>query len=170
MWRHVAFVSILLAVVCLADSDAPENPEAALFAGLDLQPVQSPAEEAVEDTLYRRFSYERALEGLDRLRSALMSFEKLTTLAKPALPPQTLAHVGNLDWETQNLGLPNGLGLVKGTIHKQHYVIARLQYDLALKRLEDNEITPAQAETARQQYDQAKQAFLTFWNDFCIAD
>ena len=170
MWRHVSFVSILLAVVCLADSNAPENPEAALFAGLDLQPVQSPAEQPVEYTLHRWFSYQRALEGLDWINSALVSFEKLTTLARSILPAEKLADVGHTDPETQFLGFANWPGTVRGTLQKQHYMIAKLQYDLALKQLADHEITEAQAEKARQEYEQAKQAFLAFWNTFCISD
>jgi hypothetical protein len=171
MLRHVVLVSILLAVACLAaDSDSREDSGAVSFDDLNLQPVTSPAEEPVECTLNRRFSPNNALERLDSMSSALSDFRELTTLAKPILPDEKLAEVGNLDWDTQNLGFTNWLGAVRGTLHKQRYMIAKLQYDLALERLADKKINAEQAEKARQEYEQAKKAFREFWNSFCIAD
>lgn len=171
MSRQVVFVSVLVAVSCLAaDSDSRENSSAGLFKGLDLKPVQSPAEEPVAYTLHRRFSQAEALQRLDQVQAALLSFERLTTLAKPVVPAEKLTELGNLDWETQNLGFANWVGAVRGTVHKQHYVIARLQYDLALERLKHKETNAEHTEKARQEYEQAKKTFLDFWNSFCIAD
>ncbi|MBP7051035.1 MAG: hypothetical protein KBE65_08480 [Phycisphaerae bacterium] len=171
MVRHVVLTSALLAASCLAvGCTARVNSHAFGSEDLDLKPVGGSGDEPVEYTLHQRFSCDNALKRLGQIESALSSFEQLTEVTRATRVSDTLGEIENLDWETQTLGFPNWSGAIEGTLLKQQYIVAKLQYDLSRERLKQNETSSAEAAKARQEYQQAKQAFLTFWNSFTIID
>jgi len=135
---------------------------------LSLSPV-SPDEPA-EDTLNERFSVENSLERIAQIRDALSSFSNLTEKSKATLGESATAQVGNTDWETQNLGFPNWVGSVEGTIRKQDYQNKQLELELARKQYEDGEITKAVLDEKAASYQRAEQEFQDFWNSFNVAD
>jgi hypothetical protein len=171
MLRQVALPVALVAMSCLfTGCTGRASSSATGFEELDLKPVGAPDDEPVEDTLQRRFSRENALQRMEQIESALASFQRLTETVKAAAPDTKLDKIGNLDWETQNLGFGNWSGAVKGTLLKQQYMIAQLQYELSRERWRRNKTSKAEMTQTRQEYEQAKQAFQEFWNSFSIAD
>ena len=172
MVRHVALTSVFsVAVSCLAVGCAAHVSSPIVgFEDLDLKSVGESVDEPAEYTLHRRFSVDNALECLGQIESALSSFEQLTEVTRATRASDALGEIENLDWETQALGVPNWSGAIKGTLLKQQYIIAKLQYDLSRERLKQNEIGSAEAARAGQEYEQAKRAFVTFWKSFVIID
>lgn len=171
MVRHVVLTSALLAASCLAvGCTAHVNSHAVKFEDLDLKQAGGSGDEPVEYTLHQRFSCDNALKRLGQIESALSSFEQLTEETRATRVSDALGEIENLDWETQTLGFTNWSRAIKGTLLKQQYIIAKLQYDLSRERLKQNEINSAEAAKARREYQRAKQAFLTFWKSFTIID
>ncbi|MDD4356637.1 MAG: hypothetical protein PHN98_05235 [Smithellaceae bacterium] len=138
------------------------------YAELNLKPVNP--DEPAEYTYNQRFSSEHALERLAAIDSALDSFRKLTEASKNKMAKDKLEKIGNTGWETQNLGLPNSALAIKGTILKQEYMIKKLTYDLAQRRLKLGEISKKELSEAQREYKKAEQKFQTFWDSFGIAD
>lgn len=141
-----------------------------VYAKLDLKPVGPGEREPVEYTYYQRFSLKNALRSLETISSALISFEKLTEKSKTFICKQQLKEIGNTDWETQNLGLPNCIGAIEGTLRKQEYLIKKLSYELAQEKAKSGEINRKQLRNAQKEKQQAEESFQTFWNSFSVAD
>lgn len=137
-------------------------------ADLSLSPVHP--DEPIESTLNERFSLDNSLERLQQIRASLTSFQRLTEKSKPVLGEQATTGVGNTDWEIQNLGFPNWVSSVEGTLKKQEYQIKKLELELAQKQYEDGEITKAVLDQKEASYRQAVQEFQTFWNSFAVLD
>jgi hypothetical protein len=147
---------------------ALQLPAQAHLARENLSPV-SP-DEPLEDTLSDRFSLANSLERLQQIRGALSSFVQLTEKSKPALGERAIARIGNTDWEIQNLGFPNWVGSVEGTLRKQDYQIKKLEFELATKQYEDGEVSQAVLDEKEVAYRLAEQEFRAFWHSFEIAD
>jgi len=133
-----------------------------------LSPV-SP-DEPVDYTLNERFSLSNSLERIQQIKNALSSFQQLTEASRPMLGDRTIAEIGHTGWETQYLGFPNWLGSVEGTLQKQAYQIAKLEFELAQKQFQDGEISQAVLEQKEAKYRRAEQDFQAFWNSFTPVD
>jgi hypothetical protein len=81
-----------------------------------------------------------------------------------------LEGIESADWETLNLGLPNSLGIIDGTLHKQKYLIEKLEYDLALEKNDGSDEGETSVKQAYGEYQQAMSEFRHFWENFSIAD
>ncbi|EDX78577.1 hypothetical protein MC7420_7230 [Coleofasciculus chthonoplastes PCC 7420] len=127
-------------------------------------------DESIDDTLNERFSLSNSLERIQQIRNALSSFQQLTETSQPILGDRKMAEIGHTDWETQHLGFPNWVGSVEGTLKKQAYQIAKLEFELAQKQFQDGEITQAALDQKEANYRRAEQDFQAFWNSFNIAD
>lgn len=157
MFRLLVLISLIVLVIPVC-------------AELDLKPVGPDDLEPVEYTYNQRFSLKNALRCLEMTNSALISFEKLTEESKTFISKQNLKEIGNTDWETQNLGLPNCIGAIEGTLRKQEYLIKKLSYELAQEKARSGEINKKQLRNARKEKQQAEKSFQTFWNSFGISD
>ncbi|HBB31732.1 MAG TPA: hypothetical protein DDZ80_14350 [Cyanobacteria bacterium UBA8803] len=135
---------------------------------LSLSPVHP--DEPVDATLNERFSLQNSLDRAQQIREALASFQTLTEKSKPVLGEPALTKIGNTDWETQNLGFPNWVGSVEGTLKKQDYQIKKLEFELAQKQYQDGEITKTDLQEKETNYHRAEQDFQAFWNSFKISD
>jgi len=133
-----------------------------------LSPVHP--DEPVDYTLNERFSLFNSLERIQQLKNALSSFQQLTEASRPMLGDRKIAEIGHTDWETQHLGFPNWLGSVEGTLKKQAYQIAKLEFELAQEQYQDGEISQAVLEQKEASYRRAQQDFQAFWNSFRIVD
>jgi hypothetical protein len=138
------------------------------YGDLNLKPVHP--DEPAEYTYNERFSTGRSLESLNAIQAALDSFRKLTEASEGKIPQKTLAAIGNTGWEIQNLGFPNHVGTVKGTILKQEYLIKKLTYELAQTKAKSGDIGQADLSAARKDYEKAEKKFQDFWNSFRVAD
>jgi len=137
-------------------------------AELNLKAVHP--DEPSEYTYNQRFSSQNALENMAAIDSALESFSKLIETSKKKVSEDKLEKIGNADWETQNLGLPNATRAVRGTLLKQDYLIKKLTYDLAQRRLKAGEISGKKLAEAQRDYKKAEQAFQKFWDSFRVED
>ena len=155
MWRLL----IIFSIIAISFS---------AYAELNLKPVNP--DEPAEYTYNQRLSAEHALKNLVAIDSALDSFRKLTEASKNKMAKDTLEKIGNTGWETQTLGLPNSARAIKGTILKQEYMIKKLTYDLAQRRLKLGEISEKELSEVQREYKKAEQKFQTFWDSFRIAD
>lgn len=121
-------------------------------------------------TYNQRFSFEHSLKSLATIESSLDSFRKLTETAANKISKGKLAKIGNTGWEMQNLGFPNHVGSVKGTILKQEYLIKKLTYDLAQRKFKSGEINKKELLESEREYKKAEKQFQEFWDSFNIAD
>ena len=133
-----------------------------------LKPVHP--DEPASHTFEERFSTGRSLESLAAIQSALDSFRELTKAAADKIPEKKLAEIGNTGWEMQNLGFVNHAGTVRGTILKQDYLIKKLTYELAQRKLQSGEMDPKTLLEAQGEYEKAEKRFQEFWSAFGIAD
>lgn len=138
------------------------------LAQLSLPPVHP--DEPAESSFNERFSFNDSLDRIGQIRSALTSFQQLTEKSKSTLGEQTISSIGHTDWETQNLGFPNWVNSVEGTMRKQEYEIKKLEFELAKKQYEDGEITKTTLDQKEASYRRIEQEFQTFWNSFTIVD
>lgn len=127
-------------------------------------------DEPTEHTLNRRFSLDDSLRRMEQIDEALTSFRQVTELNQSSLPQDGVTAIAYTDWEAQNLGFHNWVGSVKGTLREQNLEIKQLEMQLAQKQFEDGQITRAQLDEARENYEQARQEFREFWNKFHVAD
>ncbi len=138
------------------------------YAELTLKPIHP--DESVEHTLNQRFSLEYSLQNLEQINSSLDSFAKLTEISKNKISKKQLEKIGNTDWEIQNLGFTNWSKTIKGTLLKQEYLIKKLEYEIAKKRLKLGEINKPELIKSEKEYKRVEKAFQTFWNSFFIGD
>ena len=133
-----------------------------------LKPVHP--DEPASHTFEERLSVGRSLESLAAIQSALDSFRELTKASAGKIPEKKLAEIGNTGWEMQNLGFVNHVGTVRGTILKQDYLIKKLTYELAQRKLKSGEIDPKSLFEVQGEYENAEKRFQEFWSAFGIAD
>ena len=138
------------------------------YGELDLKPVNP--DEPADYTYNERFSTRSSLNSLDTIKSALESFRKLTEASAGKIPKKTLAKIGNTGWEMQNLGFPNHVGTVKGTLLKQEYLIKKLMYELAQTKARSGEVSHADLSAAKMDYEKAEKRFQDYWDTFSVSD
>jgi hypothetical protein len=138
------------------------------YAELDLKSANP--DESAKYTYNERFSSKQSLESLAEIKSALDSFRKLTEASVNKLSKEKLDKIGNTGWEMQNLGFRNHTGAIEGTILKQEYLIKKLTYELAQRKLKSGEIKQKELLETEKEYKKAEKQFQAFWNTFHIAD
>lgn len=127
-------------------------------------------DEPLDVTLNQRFSLANSLDRIKQIRGALNSFRTLTQRSRTALGQQVINSVGNTDPEIQTLGFTNWVGAIEGTVRGQNYQIKKLEFELAKKQFEDQQISQAAFNQKRTAYQQAQREFQNFVNSFRIAD
>jgi len=133
-----------------------------------LQPVHP--DEPAQYTYHQRFSLDGALSGLQRIRTFLESFRKLTGEAKGKISQAKLQEIGHTDWETQYLGFDNLVKSLEGTLRKQDLLIKKLQYQLAEEQMKKGTGEEKALEEARKAYEESARVFQEFWEKFRIKD
>jgi hypothetical protein len=133
-----------------------------------LKPVHP--DESADYTFNERLSTKNSLINLAAVKSALVSFRKLTAATAGKIPKERLAEIGNTGWEIQNLGFVNYVEDIKGTLLKQDYLIKKLRYELAQQKSKSGEITGKDLLEAKGEFEKAEKQFQKFWNSFGIAD
>jgi len=126
--------------------------------------------ESAAVTYSKRFSYADALRRLKQIKSALNSFGTLTQIAAGKIANKDIVQVGNTEWEIQNLGFTNWVRSVEGTLRKQHYMIKKLECDLAEFRYNAGRISKQVLDEKRRALQQAEESFHNYWKAFNIAD
>ncbi|MBW4680391.1 MAG: hypothetical protein KME19_09770 [Microcoleus vaginatus WJT46-NPBG5] len=135
-------------------------------------PVKQPVhpDELIDDTLNQRFAFENSLTRTQQIKEALESFRQLTDTSKAKLGKSAIASVKNTDSETQTLGFYNWVGSVEGTLIRQNYQLKKLEFKLAEKQYQDQEISKTELDKKSADYHKAEQKFQTFLKTFTIAD
>ncbi len=158
--RNLSLDNTLLAEAAPTRNSLPSD--------LSLPPIHP--DEPAEYTFSERLSRTNALDSASKIGNALSSFRKLTAKAQTVLEPENLNEVGNTDWEIQNLGFPNWVNTVEGTIEKQNYQLKKLEWELAQKQYEAGEINRSVLDSKAESYETAKQNFQQFWQSLKITD
>lgn len=127
-------------------------------------------DESADNTYNERLSTKSSLESLARIKSALESFRKLTKEVTGKIPKEKLAEIGNTSWDMQNLGFVNHVEAIKGTLLKQEYIIKKLTYELAQRKVKSGEMSQREVVEIQREYEKAEKQFQEFWNTFGIAD
>jgi len=117
-----------------------------------LSPVHP--DEPIDYTLNERFSLSNSLERIQQIKQALSTY--LTETSQP---------IGD-----REMAFHNWVGSVEGTLKKQAYQIAKLEFELAQEQYQDGEISQAVLDQKKASYRRAEQDFQAFWNSFNIAD
>jgi hypothetical protein len=110
-------------------------------------------DEPVEYTYNERFNLQRALSSARMLREF----------------NDTIMEVIGLN-EFTVLAYPNAIGVLEGTVAKQHYEIKRLEYELAARKYEGGELEVQDLIDAENGYQEALKTFAKFWSSFVIND
>ena len=110
-----------------------------------LQPVHP--DESVSDTFNTRFSLQNAITRLSLIEDL----------------------AGDLSGE-QAMAFNNSVGALEGTLRKQEYLIAKLEFELAKHQYRDGHITKEQLDEKASAYLKATEDFKAFWNIFGISD
>jgi hypothetical protein len=105
-----------------------------------------------------------ALQRLEQMQEFLTSFKRLTEVSRKTLTATELKNVGNTSREMQSLGFHNIPLVVEGTLRKQEYQIAQLEYQLALIKRDKGEASTEDVGRARAAYADATARFQRFWD------
>lgn len=127
-------------------------------------------DEEPEVTFEERMSFPTALECIERVNGGLDAFATLIEEARKCMSWDEIRKIPTTDWETQNLGLPNAMGAIEGTLRRQDRRIRKLEYDLAIERRKTDSATDAEVAAAAHAYAVADSSFRAFWKNFGIAD
>jgi peptidoglycan hydrolase CwlO-like protein len=134
-------------------------------------PVWSGSDETAADTDdEERFSFDNAMERLKQIESALESFRKLTELSEKKLDKTALSKIDNTGWEIQNLGFPNWGGDIEGTLRKQHYLIQKLEFELAEILFKAGKLTQKELDKKKQAFKAAQEGFQKYSDSASVAD
>lgn len=128
------------------------------------------AEGADADEYRERFTLDKALQGMTHIGGWLKSFQTLNLLAADRITAGERAAVGNLDWETQNLGFHNWSKTVEGTLLRQERDICRLEYELAMERYGAGKGNYNELISKERKNQAAQQQFQDFLTRFHVAD
>lgn len=158
-----AVLMVLVPVVSLLQPQASSEPPAKPLA---LSESAVSPDEPLAVTLGDRFAPQNALDRLEQVRAALVSFRRLTRVSRS----EAIAPVGNTDPETQTLGFTNWTGDIEGTLRQQAYQISKLEYELAQERHADGEISAAELAQAAERYRQEEERFRAFLAQAKVVD
>ena len=117
----------------------------------ELQDVLRPVhpDEPVHYTLHERFGPANAAVRLEQIREVGSEVME--------------------DFEGQ-LAMANWTLAVEGALLKQHYEIARLRLELNRCQYAAGDSSRDELESAQAAYEEARESFIQFWNDFSIHD
>jgi hypothetical protein len=133
-------------------------------------PVRGGSDETGSDADEERFSFDNAMERLKQIESALESFRKLTELSEKKLGKNPLSKIDNTGWEIQNLGFPNWSGDIEGTLRKQHYLIQKLELELAEILFSAGKLAQKELDKKKQAAKAAQEGFQKFSDSASVAD
>lgn len=142
--------------------------EVSVAEDLKLNPVRP--EESAEETFSRTLHISAALDSLNTLKEALVSFRKLTETARLSIPPEKLKEIGYTEWDMQNIGFRNLPQIIEGTLLKEEYLLKTSELEAAKIKFERKEITEEKFLEAQSAAKQAKEQFLLFWETFRLTD
>lgn len=113
-----------------------------------------------------RFTLDNSVESLATVRAALDDFRALTERCQGESYDALTSNLPHATWRSQNLILLPTTDTIEGTLRKQQYRIAALEYELAQRRHAAREAGIDAVEQAHARYEQAAQAFQAYWDSF----
>jgi len=137
-------------------------------------------EQYPDDDFEKRFEYKESMSRLGQIESALWSFRDLTEqllnhneiVVKEG--ESDLKHgikeIENTSWETQNLGFPNWITAVEGTLRRQDYTIKKLQYELEKSKVGSADSENERLTLLHKEYKDAEAELKQFLENVTIAD
>ncbi|MFZ5643841.1 MAG: GerMN domain-containing protein [Bacillota bacterium] len=123
-----------------------------------------------QNVLENRFSLANAETRISQVDQALKSFRLLTEKSKGKITGEELQKIGNTGWEAQNLGFPNWVGDVRGTLKNQDYQVKKLDYELAKRMYQAGEIKKEELDRKEAAFNKSKADLQAFVDSFTIAD
>jgi hypothetical protein len=131
--------------------------------------TQVHVDEPTEHTESKRFSMINAIESLAIIGESLSSFKKVVETAT-AEEPIILKDYKHTDWEMLNLGHPNMLATIEGTLRKQSYINAKLRYELSLSKSKENSSISGNVSNLKKAYLDRKKEYTIFVKNMRVAD
>lgn len=113
-----------------------------------------------------RFTTEYSLKSLNTIRESLESLKAIIIKSENE-ESIILKNFKHTDWEMQNLGIPNSLTSIEGTIRKQKYLISKLKYELETQK---NTSSNASREDLKKQMLADKKNYQVYLNSTQIVD
>ncbi len=136
------------------------------YEDLKLEIDKNYPNEPLEYTLNKRFSSENALFRVKQMRDSHGALvERIKSEDSGVLKKDGDMYDFSLDFEWVNWS-----NAIEGTIRKQEYRIARLEYLLAHENYKDKAIDKNEFDSRKEKYDKAKEQFETFFKSFHIVD
>ncbi len=117
----------------------------------------------VEDN---RFTVEYSLKSINTIRESLEDLKAIIIKSENE-EPIILKNFKHTDWEMQNIGIPNSLTSIEGTIRKQKYLISKLKYELEMQK---NTLSNASSDDLKKQMQTDKKNYQTYLNAIQIVD
>lgn len=111
------------------------------------------------------YSIKWPMNSVGYIYEYLDSFKKLTDLTKDSLSQEEKASVDNLDWSIQVLGFHNHMLSIEGGIRDLEFILAKLDYELSIKKFEDGEIDQSSLNEISEKYLDTKSNYEDFIND-----
>ena len=122
-------------------------------------------------SIYKGLKYETACDSLVKIRKALGSFGELTEYMDQSVPKEQKVKIGNMGWETQNLGFSNWSNDVEATLMKQNFLIKKLEYELAKEQFESGKkVTKDNVSRLKETYESSEKTLADYLNAFTYAD
>ena len=84
-----------------------------------------------------QFSESSAKTSITLVKESLNSFKAIVKAATNE-EPIILKEYKHTSWEMLNIGIPNNLRIIEGTLLKQHFINAKLRYELYLAKKKNN--------------------------------
>lgn len=111
------------------------------------------------------FTTKHSLKSLDTISESLSSFKGIVTKSENE-EIITLNNFKHTDWEMQNIGIPNNISIIKGTLLHQRYVISKLEYENAiLQKLNKDKVNKL-----KEQLSEDKKQFEDYQNSMRRVD
>lgn len=126
--------------------------------------------QSLENFDQERFNTPNALLGVEYITGWLKSFAELTTLTAKQVSLEEKQQIGNLGVEMQTIGFYNWPKVVEGTLRKQEYEIAKLEYELAVERQVAGKVSQGEVNEKEKKYQEASSNIQKFLAKLHIAD
>jgi hypothetical protein len=108
-----------------------------------------------------KFSEANANESIALIKESLNSFKQIVKTATDE-EPIILKEYKHTNWEMLNLGIPNSLLVIKGTILRQNLINSKLRYQLSLEKKKNNLSTEENLIILKQKYLILKEKYDLF--------
>jgi len=115
------------------------------------------------------FSASNAMASKIIIEESLNSFRKIIEAAS-AEKPIIIKDYKHSDWEMLNIGIPNHILTIEGTIRRQNYIIAKLKYELATEKRKSSSSNDDIISRLKEEYQKRKHEYSAYLKSIKFVD